>query len=945
MTQGTTTPVAGAAGAAADVWAEPADRTRYEQAVRDGLAETRIARRLNTRPAVTAENVEAAMLDEAHTAQVRRLCEETYTEYRAARDLHVRNARALRDEPVEWDVRSVVGLVCLVLWAAHVVVLATLVRDLSILRQLAAVAFSMLVAVVVLTPPMLWVFRRPRSAANLERQLTALWQLTRRPWLAFRSTRLRRQWLDDLRQNAVRPVLPQVIDALLGDDPYSVLMPDNYKGLRAAQDRDYVVPGNAAAVLERKLSMLDGGTVALSGPRGVGKTTLLENAPGPDDFAVATHVPAAYTPHDFLLFVFARVCERYIEREGYPVPEFTRLSGLVRATRRLRSWLRRATRSLFFALPAAALVVLGSYAAARSLWRRHRDTAGSWTHTATEWAGDLAVEVWRGQNLGMGLLVTAVGVVLWRSRRSAGWRGFLRMVPRYVLVGVAAVLLFGVPVSLFYDADLGRHAEALWGRDRYVLTLTVLLFMALAIWAVGWTLDDLKVLGRRLPPHYLTTPLALAVGALFAWRLVRDGNGSALLTDDDNPARLLGLVLGALLLRLGALRVRPAEPPLVTECRDQLYRLRTVQTTSAAIAPGATQVASLLATHTSSLSTVPPNFPELVSDFRELLAGIAAQVHRAGHRTVISIDELDRLGTDAQALAFLGEVKAILGVPHVYFLLSVAEDVGAAFVRRGLPYRDATDSSLDDIVHVQPCTLAESRAIMDRRAPGLTPPDSAEVSPYVLLAHALSGGVARDLIRYGRRIIEVRQRGGSVELSDISRRLILEELSDTLAGFRTLLGKHPWTAQSAAVLGRYRALTGQLRHRCGCRADAVTAALQAFASHPGMPYDPDEPAAESTQGLLHEASTYAYYGLTLLQVFSPEDFEDRRGRAFARSATYGDPHFLAEIRLELALSSYSVRPLVDLARHAWALPVMEDWPPAAAIPAPRGEPCELHPQD
>ena len=65
---------------------------------------------------------------------------------------------------------------------------------------------------------------------------------------------------------------------------------------------------------------------------------------------------------------------------------------------------------------------------------------------------------------------------------------------------------------------------------------------------------------------------------------------------------------------------------------------------------------------------------------------------------------MDRLGTDTQALAFLREIKAILGVPRVYYLISVAEDVGAAFVRRGLPHRDVTDSSLDDIVHVQPRT-------------------------------------------------------------------------------------------------------------------------------------------------------------------------------------------------------------------------------------------------
>ncbi|WP_405477165.1 hypothetical protein [Streptomyces sp. NBC_00009] len=70
------------------------------------------------------------------------------------------------------------------------------------------------------------------------------------------------------------------------------------------------------------------------------------------------------------------------------------------------------------------------------------------------------------------------------------------------------------------------------------------------------------------------------------------------------------------------------------------------------------------------------------------------------HEGVIAIDEVDRLGSDTQVLAFLVELKAILGVSHVHHLISVAAEVSAAFGRRGLPHSNAADSSLDDVVHV-----------------------------------------------------------------------------------------------------------------------------------------------------------------------------------------------------------------------------------------------------
>ncbi len=296
-----------------------------------------------------------------------------------------------------------------------------------------------------------------------------------------------------------------------------------------------------------------------------------------------------------------------------------------------------------------------------------------------------------------------------------------------------------------------------------------------------------------------------------------------------------------------------------------------------------------------------------------------------GKTVVIAIDEVDRLGTDTQALAFLGEIKAILGVPYVYYLISVAEDVGAAFVRRGLPHRDVTDSSLDDIIHVQPSTLTESRAILAERSETLK-------GPYVTLAHTLSGGILRDLLRYGLQIREIQDKTQSHELTELSRHLVLEELAETFAGFRTLLSKQQWTRNTSEILASFRTLGTYLRDPCACTEREMLHALEGFAF-----YTPDGRPGTATVGnqssaaadeeltvealqLVDEASAYAYFSLTLLDIFSTEGLE-RRTQLAAEHGPDGDLERLADARQELGISPYSARSLIDSIRKAWSLPL------------------------
>lgn len=226
---------------------------------------------------------------------------------------------------------------------------------------------------------------------------------------------------------------------------------------------------------------------------------------------------------------------------------------------------------------------------------------------------------------------------------------------------------------------------------------------------------------------------------------------------------------------------------------------------------------------------------------------------------------------------------------------------------------------------------------MDKRAQDLP-------KPYVLLVHALSGGIPRDLIRYGRRMLEMHedissaQQVSAVELTEISRRLIVEELNDTLAGFRTLLAKQQWTHQNATWLSAYRVVMDQLRHACPHSTTELVACLEYVAASGVTPTTGSvaEPP-EAAQQLITEASAYTYYVLTLLQIFHPDDFEDRCIRADVTAA--GNPQLLAEARLELTVSPHSARPMIDSARAAWRLRPLTTTLLPAAIPAPRPQPC------
>ncbi|MGY4917615.1 P-loop NTPase fold protein [Streptomyces sp. 900116325] len=747
--------------------------------------------------------------------------------------------------------------------------------------------------------------------------------------LGYRAVRWGVVLLDD----GIVPVMDGMIRHLMGEDPDSLFIPlGTSKGLRAPRAPGFVVQTEAMEQLHRKLNHLDEGTIAVCGPRGVGKSTLLERAIEQAALGVLIQAPATYAPHDFLVSLSVRLCQDYIGHEGYQAPDFARLSPFHRTLRSARRRIRRLGRWSSFALPATALLVLGSSSAARALYDRYvasaTDYAGSWARTFQHWIHD----VWSGHAVVTSVVISISGIAWWRSRHDPWLLRALGRLWRNLGPTLGIAVALGTLASVGFDPQLRLLARDVPGE-------TVLLAMVMAI---GWfyafaasTLEEAHLdVGRwTVYASDVCTILAAGLGTYLLYFLIHTPETYALLADTQNPLRIAGLVLGTLLARAAGWRPTPAEPHLVTRCRNHLYRLQTIQTTTNTLTNSTAQIMTLGGSHATSIATVPPSYPALVEEFRDLLTDIANTLATRRQRVLIAIDEVDRLGSDAQALAFLAEIKAILGIRHVYYLISVAEDVGAAFVRRGLPHRDVTDSSLDDIIHVEACTLKETNTILGKRAEDHTPHTA-------FLAHSLSGGLLRDLLRYSLQIEEIQAQTNAHELAHIARQLILEELSETLAGFRTLLSKQQWSQDTSSILSDFRTLCGQLKtSQCACSDGPLLHALEHFAHQPAGRQSSYGEITDNARQLIDEAAAYSFFSLTLLEIFTAPGLDRRSEQALVQSA-YGAQERLAEARLELGISPYSARTLITNIRKAWSL---NDSPSVGIIgPILRQPSCPLH---
>jgi Cdc6-like AAA superfamily ATPase len=127
----------------------------------------------------------------------------------------------------------------------------------------------------------------------------------------------------------------------------------------------------------------------------------------------------------------------------------------------------------------------------------------------------------------------------------------------------------------------------------------------------------------------------------------------------------------------------------------------------------------------------------------------AALYRKVSDRTIIvAVDELDKISTPEEAIDVINGLKDLMHSEGIHFLVSVSEDALARFALRGIPLRDAFDSTFDTIAEVDRFSVEDASNLLQRRVVGM---------PQVLAyyCHALSGGIPRDLIRFCRQCVDV----------------------------------------------------------------------------------------------------------------------------------------------------------------------------------------------
>jgi hypothetical protein len=284
---------------------------------------------------------------------------------------------------------------------------------------------------------------------------------------------------------------------------------------------------------------------------------------------------------------------------------------------------------------------------------------------------------------------------------------------------------------------------------------------------------------------------------------VREGFGQLLKLWSEALGLQPGLALfsGMLVVLVGALAPSPRrfrrryrlmkDDPLATNAQYILRDLKFQRNFTSGWSGALKIPAGLELGTTKSLGLAfrPESLPELVLRFRTFVQEITSKYVSV----VIAIDELDKLKSAEAAETFLNELKSIFNIPNCFYLVSISESALSAFQRRGLPFRDAFDSAFDDILYVDYLTFSGSRALLARRVLNLP-------GPFVSVAHVLSGGLPRELIRVTRSILDVASRRGPITIQEVVCDIVNDELRNKCRAVGIVVRQFPTTTAAAFLL-------------------------------------------------------------------------------------------------------------------------------------------------
>jgi len=519
-----------------------------------------------------------------------------------------------------------------------------------------------------------------------------------------------------LLEQSVLPTIRTLLNATLrhqkngaASDPREFLV-IGAPGLGEVDDQRFEIETSSMSRLIRLLSQLPGGSIGLSGPRGVGKTTILRSITL-DSLEVWKHdktlrvylpAPVHYVSVEFIAYLAVKVCSaivsptvraairQKVEPEEQPAEK---AQSFGERFRHLRS-----SPSIW---PAVGLVLVGALYVLVMIGLADALPDGR----LRAFAPPLAPAV---------LVIVSLALIAVARRRPTGVAAScvqLRVHWWAIAVSVAGAVYFAIGARLW---EL-RMPITIWSSVAIVIALLGLLILQRMRWAA-------------------------------AKKAVQSTDNTELRDQDSGP---------------------PAA--LQSEAQDLLEALTFTQSnlsgSQAKMTTGTSAGIELKGelSHTQQITRARRDMtmPELVAQLRQLI-----QRATSYGRVLVAIDELDKIDSEGDARRFINDLKAIFGVHRSYFVVAVSQDAMVSFERRGLAIRTEIDSAFDDVIYVSHLTLAETRALLERRVIGLS-------EPFVQLCYCLSGGLPRDAIRSMRNIV-------NAGLAAAGRRVLISEIAETV---------------------------------------------------------------------------------------------------------------------------------------------------------------------
>jgi hypothetical protein len=135
-------------------------------------------------------------------------------------------------------------------------------------------------------------------------------------------------------QSHLRVLLEQV-----SRPPFRLDLPDtDTAGLSEVHNHEFEIITDARRAVRGLIEKMSGGSIGIAGPRGCGKTTLLqsfwrEGEVDPDKLSILATAPVRYDSREFLLHLFTSLCSHVIAKETKAdvPPAWTQMDGLRKA--------------------------------------------------------------------------------------------------------------------------------------------------------------------------------------------------------------------------------------------------------------------------------------------------------------------------------------------------------------------------------------------------------------------------------------------------------------------------------------------------------------------------------------------------------------------------------------------------------------------------------------